>query len=125
MDVRAVHKWVRRSPMKVRRYCRLVQGKPVKEAIELLELETSPSAFEVLRAIKSAVANAENNYALDADDLYVKKCVADDAMRLKRIWPRGRGRADIILRRTCHITVVVSDGQEEQEEPEEAEAASG
>ena len=97
---------------------------PVQEAIRLLEIETSPSAFELLRTLKSAIANAENNYALDPEDLVVKLAVADDAMRLKRIWPRARGRADIKLRRTCHITVVVSDMAEEEAEEEEQAAAS-
>ncbi len=115
MDVRALHKWVRRSPSKVRRYCDMVRGKPVAEAQRLLELETSPSAFELLRAIKSAVANAENNHGLDPEDLYVKQAVATDAMRLRRLLPRARGRADIIRRRSCHILVVVSDGEEEEE----------
>lgn len=112
MDVRALHKWVRISPSKVRRYCDLVRGKPVAEATRLLELETSPSAFEVLRAIRSAVANAENNHGLDPEDLFIKQAVATDAMKMRRLLPRARGRADIVRKRSCHLLVVVSDGEE-------------
>ncbi|MCD6351771.1 MAG: 50S ribosomal protein L22 [Armatimonadetes bacterium] len=120
MDVRALHKWVRISPYKVRRYCALVRGMPVKEALGLLALETSPAAFELRRAIASAAANAENNHDLDPDDLVIKVADAGDATRFRRMLPRARGRADVIRKRSCHILVVVTD----EEPAEEAEGRS-
>lgn len=115
MDVRALHKWVRISPQKVRRYCRLVRGKPAQDAIGILGLDSSPSAFELRRALLSAVANAENNHDLDPEDLVVKDAQAGDATRMRRMLPRARGRADVIRKRSCHILVVVSDeGAEER-----------
>ncbi|MCX7599967.1 MAG: 50S ribosomal protein L22 [Armatimonadetes bacterium] len=113
MEVRALHKWVRISPSKVRRYCDLVRGKRVAEALRLLEVEPSPSARELLRALRSAVANAENNAGADSDELTVKEVVATDAIRLRRLLPRARGRAEVLRKRSCHITVVVTDEQEE------------
>ncbi len=114
MDVRALHKWVRISPYKVRRYCRLVRGKPASEAIGMLGLDSSPSAFELRRALLSAVANAENNHDLDPEDLVVKDAQAGDATRMRRMLPRARGRADVIRKRSCHILVVVSDEQAQE-----------
>lgn len=114
MQVRALHKWVRVSPSKVRRYCDIVRGKPVAEAIRILEVEASASASELLRALRSAVANAENNAGADADELVVKEALATDAIRLRRLLPRARGRAEVLRKRSCHITVVVSDEQEEE-----------
>ena len=116
MDVRAYHKWVRRSPSKVRRYCDLIRGLPVDEAERILVRDPSPSAFELLRALRSAVANAEENHGADREELYVKQAVATDAIKMRRLLPRARGRADIIRKRSCHILVVVSDDQALQEE---------
>jgi large subunit ribosomal protein L22 len=112
MEVRAYHKWVRLSPSKVRRYCRVIQGLPVQEAVRLLEVETSPSAFELLRTLRSATANAENNHDLEAEDLVVKQAVATDALKMRRLLPRARGRADMVRKRSCHILVVVGESEE-------------
>jgi large subunit ribosomal protein L22 len=86
------------------------------DAIGLLELDRSPSAFELLRAIRSAVANAENNHDLKASDLVVKEACASDATRMRRLLPRARGRADVVRKRSCHVLVVVSDEQAERKE---------
>jgi large subunit ribosomal protein L22 len=114
MEVRALHKWVHISPSKVGRYCDAVRHLPVDAATRSLELDPSPSSFELLRAIRSAVANAENNHGLDPEDLVVKEAAATDAIRMKRLLPRARGRAETILKRSCHILVVVTDDEAER-----------
>ncbi len=111
MQVRALHKWVHVSPSKVRRYCDLVRGKAVAEAIRILELDPSESAFELLRAVRSAVANAENNSGADPEDLRISEAIATDALKMRRMLPKARGRAEVVRKRQCHICVVVSDGE--------------
>lgn len=112
MEVRALHKWVHVSPSKVRRYCTLVRGKPLAAAVAALELEPSVSAAELLRAVQSAAANAENNHGADPEDLVVKQALATDAIRMRRLLPRARGRAETLRKRSCHITVIVSDEEQ-------------
>ncbi len=115
MEVRALHKWIHVSPRKVGRYCDIVRHRLAGEAIRSLELDRSPSSFELLRAIRSAVANAENNHGLEPEELVVKEASATDAVRMKRLLPRARGRAETILKRSCHILVIVSDDEVERE----------
>jgi large subunit ribosomal protein L22 len=114
MEVRALHKWVHVGPRKVGRYCDVVRHRPVGEAVRSLELDRSPSSFELLRALRSAVANAENNHGLDPEELVVKEAAATDAVRMKRLLPRARGRAETILKRSCHILVIVTDDEVER-----------
>lgn len=106
-EVRAIGRYLRSSPRKVRSVINAIRGKGVAEAFQLLEMSPTKAARLVEKVLKSAVANAENNAKLSSDTLYVSHCVVDDGPRLKRVWPRGRGRADMIQRRMCHITVAV------------------
>ncbi|HEY8541088.1 MAG TPA: 50S ribosomal protein L22 [Pseudothermotoga sp.] len=106
-EIRAVGRYLRSSPRKVRAVINAIRGKDVSEAFQILEMSPTKAARLVEKVLKSAVANAENNAKLSSDVLYVSHCVVDDGPRLKRVWPRGRGRADIIQRRMCHITVAV------------------
>lgn len=106
-EVRAVAKYVRLSPRKARCVVNAIKGKGVDEAFQILQMSPKKAARIVEKVLKSAVANAENNAKLSRDSLYISHCVVDDGPRMKRIWIRGRGRADIIQRRMCHITVVV------------------
>ncbi len=106
-EVRAVGRYLRSSPRKIRAVINAIRGKDVAEAFQILEMSPTKAARLVEKVLKSAVANAENNAKLSSDTLYVSYCVADDGPRLKRVWPRGRGRADMIQRRMCHITVAV------------------
>lgn len=106
-EVRAVAKYVRLSPRKARCVVNAIKGKNVDEAFQILQMSPKKAARIVEKVLKSAVANAENNAKLSRDSLYISHCVVDDGPRMKRIWIRGRGRADIIQRRMCHITVVV------------------
>lgn len=96
--------------------------------MQLLKLDRSPSAFELLRAVQSAVSNAENNHDLDPEDLVIKEAQASDATRMRRLLPRARGRAEVIRKRSCHILVVVSDDEAvaaRQSQPRRGTARAG
>lgn len=109
MKVRAQAKYIRQSPYKVRRVLDLVRGLPVGEARHVLAFTDRRAADPVLKVLDSAVANAQHNYALDADELFIAEAFADEGPTLKRWRPRARGRATRIRKRTSHITVVVSE----------------
>ncbi len=105
IEIRATGRFLRSSPRKVRSVVNAIRGKPVLQALQILEMSPKKAARLVEGVLKSAVANAENNAKLDVSSLYVTNCVVNDGPRMKRIWYRGRGRADIIQKRMCHITV--------------------
>lgn len=109
MRVRAVARNLHVSPRKVRLVLEHLPGKRVDEALGLLRYMPSPSAREVAKVVKSAAANAENNYAMSAADLRIVAAYADGALRLKRFKPRARGRAAPRVRRYSHVTVVVDE----------------
>ena len=109
MQVRAHYRFLRISPQKVRQVIELIRGQQVDRALAVLKYTPRAAAREVLKALESAIANAENNYMLSREDLYVAGIAADDGPRLKRFRPRARGRADRILKRTCHVTVVLDE----------------
>ena len=109
MEVRASVQRVRISPRKARLVVDMVRGKKVTDAIEILKFVPNRAADDVERLLKSVAANAENNYDLDPDDLWIKAIYADDAPQLRRFKPRARGRVGKILRRSCHITVVAEE----------------
>lgn len=113
MKVKAHSRYIRQSPYKVRRVLDLVRGLPVEEAAHVLRLTQRAAAQPIAKALASAVANAEHNHALDAGDLVVAEAFADEGPTLKRFKPRARGRATRINKRTCHITIVVSEKNEE------------
>jgi len=115
IEARAVARYVRISPRKARSVINAIRGKNVDEAFAILQFSPKKAARIIHKVLKSAVANAENNYGLNPDALYISQCHVDDGPRMKRIWPRGRGRADILLKRMSHITVVVRDRSKEQE----------
>ena len=113
MKVRAHTRFIRQSPYKVRRVLDLVRGLPVEEAEHLLRLTNRGAAAPIAKTLRSAVANAEHNHALDSEDLVIAEAFADEGPTLKRYRPRARGRATRIRKRTSHITIVVSDMNEE------------
>jgi len=121
MEVKAQAKYLRRGPRKVRRYARLIVGKEIDQARAILAVQTSPACRELEKVLESAVANAENNYGIEADELTVDKAFVDGGMTIPRMKPRARGRADRIRKRTCHVTVVLTDGADEAETEEIAE----
>lgn len=105
----AYAKHIRISPSKVRLVADLVRGKGYNEAVAILENTPNGSAIAILKAIKSAAANAENNLSMNRDDLYVAEIYACPGPILKRINIRARGRVDRISKRTSHITVRLDD----------------
>ncbi len=111
-QAKAVAKFVRISPRKARSVVNAIRNREVGEAFQILEFSPKKASRLVYKVLRSAVANAENNFGLNIDSLYVEKAVVDDGPRMKRLWPRGRGRADIQQKRFSHITVVVANREE-------------
>ena len=105
---RAQASHVRSSASKARAVLNQIRGKSCDEAREILAFSERDAARPIGKVLESAVANAEHNDHLDGDELYVSACYADEGPTLKRWRPRARGRATQILKRTCHITVIVS-----------------
>lgn len=109
MEAKAIARHIRITPRKVRIVMDLIRGKNVGEAFAILKY-TPKVASEVLeKVLKSAVANAEHNYDMNADNLYVATAYVDQGPTLKRIHPRSRGQAFKILKRTSHVTIVVKE----------------
>ena len=109
MEVKAISKDTGVSPRKMRLIVGMVRGKKVEEALNILRFAPTPNAVIVAKTIKSAAANAENNFQMTPSELKIVKITADEARMLKRFRPRARGRANQILKRSSHITVVVSE----------------
>lgn len=109
MEARAVGRYIRISPRKVRRVADLVRGLPADEALSVLRFTPSRSARAVEKVVKSAVANAQNNYEMNRDGLVVSTIMVDQGPSTKRAQPRARGRRDIVRKRSAHITVVVAE----------------
>lgn len=109
MEARAVARHVRISPRKARQVVDLIRGKSLKEAMAILEYTPKAASTIVAKVVRSAAANAENNYDMNPDDLFVSEAYVDQGPTMKRIMPRARGMADRIRKRTSHITVVVSE----------------
>ncbi|WP_077368840.1 50S ribosomal protein L22 [Anaerosalibacter sp. Marseille-P3206] len=109
MEARAIAKYIRISPLKVNYIAREIRGKNVDEALGILKFTPKKGAKELEKVLKSAIANAENNFDLDRDNLYVKEAYANDGPTMKRWRPRSQGRAYPILKRSSHIGVVVEE----------------
>ena len=109
MESKAVAKYVRIAPRKVRVVMDLIRGKNVAEAFAILKFTPKVGADAIEKVLKSAVANAENNFDMNVDKLYVSSAFVDQGPTLKRIHPRSRGQAFKILKRTSHVTVVVEE----------------
>jgi large subunit ribosomal protein L22 len=107
---RAISKYLIASPFKVRPVANLIRRKPYPDALSILENMPQKGARLIRKTVKSAASNAlASNKQLVEDMLYVREILIDEGPRLKRMWFRGRGRADMLLRRMCHITVVVDE----------------
>ena len=116
LGTRAVVKHVRMSAYKARVVLDLIRGKDVAEADAILQFTEREAAEVIRKALRSAVANAQNNEGIDPEVLYVSACFADEGMTIKRWRPRARGRATRIRKRTCHITIIVSAYTTEEQE---------
>lgn len=108
MEVQAVEKFIRISPKKARLVADVVRGQNAKKSLTTLAFMPKKGAKVIYKALKSAIANAENNHNLDGDSLVISKISVDSGPTLKRIRPRSKGMASHILKRTSHVTVVVS-----------------
>ena len=121
---RAISKFLIGSPFKIRPVADLVRRRTYPEAISILENMPHKGAKLIRKTVKSAASNAlSDNKKLDEDMLYVKEIFIDEGPRLKRIWFRGRGRADMQVKRMCHITVVVDEAALGAQSPASKDAA--
>jgi len=109
MEALAKHNFARISPQKARLVADQIRGKSVDQALEILTFSNKKAADLIKKILESAIANAEHNEGADIDDLNVAKIFVDEGPIMKRIMPRAKGRADRILKRSSHITVVVAD----------------
>lgn len=109
MEVRAIAKYVRISPLKVNFICKEIRGKQVDEALAILKFTPKKGARLLAQVLQSAVANAEHNNNLNRDTLIVKEAYANDAPVMKRYRPKAKGAAYPILKRSAHIGVVVAE----------------
>lgn len=109
MKVKAVAKNIRIAPRKIRIVADLIRGKNIGEAYAILKFTPKVGADVLEKVLKSAVANAEHNYDMNVDDLYISEVFVDQGPTLKRIHPRSRGQAFSILKRSSHVTVVVKE----------------
>jgi large subunit ribosomal protein L22 len=107
---RAVTRYLIASPFKIRPVAALIRRKPYPEAVSILENMPHRGARIIRKTLKSAASNALNrNKQLDEDMLYVREVLIDEGPRMKRVWFRARGRADMLLKRLCHVTVVIDE----------------
>ena len=108
-EVKATAKYIRIAPRKVRIVMNLVRGKSVDDALAILKFTPKVGADAVEKVLHSAIANAENNFDMDRDRLFISSAFVDQGPTLKRIHPRSRGQAFKILKHTSHITVAVNE----------------
>jgi large subunit ribosomal protein L22 len=109
MEVVAKLRGARISAQKARLVADQIRGKAVEEALEILSFSPKKGAGIIKKVLNSAIANAEHNEGADVDELKVSTICVDEGMTMKRIMPRAKGRADRIMKRSCHITITVAD----------------
>ena len=109
MEVVAKLRGIRISAQKARLVADQVRGKAVEEALQVLSYSSKKGAVIIKKVLNSAIANAEHNEGADVDELRISTICVDEGMTMKRIMPRAKGRADQILKRSCHITITVAD----------------
>ena len=110
METRAYLKGTRLSPKKAGIVADAIRGKSVQDAMDFLGFNKQKGAAVIKKLLESAIANAEHNDKADIDLLLVKSIIVNQGMRLKRMKPRARGRADRIIKPTCHIEIILSEG---------------
>ena len=109
MEARAYVKHIRITPRKVKIVCDLIRGKSISEAAAILMNTPKAASEPLIKLLKSAIANAENNFHMDGSKLYVSECFVTPGPTMKRLMPRAKGSADRILKRTSHVTIVVAE----------------
>ena len=110
METRAYLKATRLSPQKAGLVANAIRGKSVQDAMDFLVFNKQKGSAVIKKLLESAIANAENNNNADVDMLSVKSIIVNQGMRLKRMKPRARGRADRIIKPTCHIEIILAEG---------------
>ncbi|MDJ0713438.1 MAG: 50S ribosomal protein L22 [Prochloraceae cyanobacterium] len=113
-EVKAIARYIRMSPFKVRRVLDQIRGRSYREALIILEFMPYKACEPVLKVLRSAAANAEHNAGMDPVTLFVSQAYADGGPGLKRYRPRAQGRAYQIRKPTCHITIAVASQEEEE-----------
>jgi large subunit ribosomal protein L22 len=111
-EVKARLRYLRIAPRKVRLVADLIRGKSVEEAERILNFTRKRAALPLLKLLKSAIANAKHNFNLDEKKLYISKITIDEGSKMKKIFPRARGRADIIQKKTSHVTLVLKEKEQ-------------
>lgn len=111
MEARAVLKYARISPRKMKIVLDLIRNKPVNVAMGILKNTPKSASEYLIKLLASAIANAENNHNMDKGKLYVAECFATQGPTLKRIRPRAQGRAFKILKKTSHVTLVLKEAE--------------
>ena len=114
MEAKAVEKYIRMSPRKIRYVVDMIKLRKIEDAVDVLSLTPKKAAVIVKKAIQSAVANATENHKMKEEDLFISKILVNEGPTLKRFRPRARGRATRIRKRTSHLSVYVSNGKEEE-----------
>ncbi len=109
METRAMTRFLRVSPRKVRLVVDQIRGKEVESALNILKFTPKRAAGIVTRVLRTAIANAENTQSVDVDRLYVKRVTVDEGGMWKRFMPRAQGRATRIRKRLSHITIVIDE----------------
>ena len=109
METKSTQKHIRISPRKVKIVLDLIRGKDLGVAVGILKNTPKAASAEALKLLTKVAADAENNFQMDPENLYVSECFVCPGMTLKRMMPRGKGSADRILKRTSHITIAVAD----------------
>lgn len=109
MPVTAKLRYLRMAPRKVRLVADLIRGKSVEEAQNILNFTQKRAALPILKLLKQAIANAKNNFHLDEKNLYISKITVNEGPKLKRVFPRARGQADVIQKKTSHITLILEE----------------
>ncbi len=112
MEVAAKLKFTRLSPQKCRLVCDQIRGLPIDRALNILKFSPKKAAAVLKKVLDSAIANAEHNHGADIDELKVAQVYADQGPTFKRMHARAKGRGSRVLKPTCHITVVLSDGSD-------------
>ena len=109
MEITATTKYIKMSPTKARDLANEIKGLPVSDALFITEFNARKAAIQIGKTLKSALANAEHNQGLTADQLIVKNAIVNGGPMMKRYRPRARGSASPIQKKTSHITIVLSD----------------
>ncbi|MBF2089251.1 MAG: 50S ribosomal protein L22 [Synechococcales cyanobacterium K44_A2020_017] len=112
-DVKAIARYIRMSPHKVRRVLDQIRGRSYREALIILEFMPYRACEPILKVLRSAVANAEHNNGYSPSNLVITQAYADQGPSLRRFRPRAQGRAYQIRKPTCHITIMVAPGEED------------